>query len=120
MRNSRAIVILAVTIGCLFGASRSVQGQCTYDWQVAEGRNGIYGWVRALIEWDPDGAGPIESRLYAAGSFTAAGKVQANNIAAWNGSEWESLGLGLNGEVYSLLIYNNDLIAVGMFSQLAV
>jgi hypothetical protein len=33
-------------------------------------------------------------RLYAAGKFTSAGGIFANNIASWDGSVWRSLGTG--------------------------
>jgi hypothetical protein len=47
--------------------------------------------VSALTVFD-DGAGPA---LYAGGSFTFAGGVEANAIAKWDGTEWGPLGGGM-------------------------
>ena len=47
--------------------------------------------VHALAVFD-DGTGPD---LYAAGSFSQASGVPANNIAKWDGSTWSPLGAGL-------------------------
>ncbi len=43
-------------------------------------------YIAALAVFD-DGTGPA---LYAGGRFTSAGGAQAQNIARWNGSSWES------------------------------
>lgn len=54
--------------------------------------------------------------LIAAGFFTTAGGVAANNIARYDGSTWTPLGQGLNGGVTDLLVQpNGDLIASGSF-----
>jgi hypothetical protein len=50
-------------------------------------------FVDAFTVFD-DGSGPA---LYAAGLFTVAGGVGANNIAKWDGSMWSPLGSGLTG-----------------------
>jgi len=55
------------------------------------------------------------TNLYAAGEFTTAGKVAANNIAMWNGSSWQSLGSGVNGPVYALAVMGTNLYAGGWF-----
>jgi hypothetical protein len=48
--------------------------------------------VTSLTVFD-DGNGPA---LYAGGTFTTAGGVPANGIAKWNGSEWSTVGDGVN------------------------
>ncbi len=48
-----------------------------------------------------------EACLYAGGGFTAAGGVNANYIAKWNGTAWEALGKGMSSGVYSLA-YGED------------
>ena len=60
-----------------------------------------------------DGAGNV----YAGGSFTNAGGVAANRVAKWNGSEWSTLGDGLEqGSVFTLCIdAAGNLFAGGMF-----
>lgn len=52
---------------------------------------GIRGTVHSLCVFD-DGAGPA---FFAGGTFSVAGAIVANNIAKWNGSEWESLAGGV-------------------------
>jgi hypothetical protein len=47
--------------------------------------------VRALAAYD-DGGGLA---LYAAGGFSSAGGIAANNIAKWTGSSWSAVGGGL-------------------------
>ncbi|MFN0242237.1 MAG: hypothetical protein ACKVWV_05035 [Planctomycetota bacterium] len=51
-----------------------------------------------------DGTGPA---LYAAGSFTNAGSVSANNIVKWDGSAWSPLGAGVNGSAGALAIHDD-------------
>lgn len=74
--------------------------------------------VSDLCVYD-DGGGP---RLYACGSFTAAGEVPANRVARWNGGSWEPLGDGLNGEVRCLTVHDEgtgdgaQLYAGGLFT----
>lgn len=59
----------------------------------------------------------FNGQIVVAGKFGNVGGTEYNNIAAWNGSTWLPLGLGLNGVVYSLAVYNNELYAAGNFSQ---
>jgi hypothetical protein len=54
--------------------------------------------------------------LIAGGSFTTAGGGAANRIARWNGSNWQQLGSGMNGNVNALTVYNGELIAGGGFT----
>jgi trimeric autotransporter adhesin len=48
--------------------------------------------VTALTVFD-DGSGPA---LYAGGWFSVAGRVEANNIARWDGESWAALGSGIS------------------------
>jgi hypothetical protein len=85
------------------------------------GSNGI-STVRALAVYD-DG-------LIAGGQFTIAGGQTANGIARWNGSDWSALGAGISGgtgspsitptAVYSLAVYDNELIVGGNFTRLCL
>ena len=73
--------------------------------------------TRALTEWDPDGAGPLEPLLVAGGIFTSAipgGTV--NHVAAWDGVSWLPLGDGVEDFCLALAVYDGDLIAGGFFS----
>lgn len=60
----------------------------------------------ALVVFD-DGTGPA---LYAGGSFTMAGGVEANGIARWDGENWTEVGGGVHGEeakVSSLAVFDD-------------
>lgn len=64
--------------------------------------------VRALLDFDVDGAGPAPRELYAAGQFFAAGAVSAANIARWDGSAWSAIDGGLGGRVNALAAFDAD------------
>ncbi len=59
----------------------------------------------------------FNGELYAAGTFTLAGGVLANNVAKWDGSSWTNVGTGIPicsgwiNTVPSLCVYNNELYA---------
>lgn len=58
-----------------------------------------------------------DGRLVAAGAFSRAGDVLASNIAAWDGSTWTPLGLGLNGFAFAIdMLSNGHLVVGGMFT----
>jgi hypothetical protein len=55
--------------------------------------------------------------LYVAGAFSMAGATPANNIARWDGTQWHTLGNGLNDVVLALSFVEGNLVAAGMFSR---
>jgi len=57
--------------------------------------------------------------LYVGGSFTTAGGVSANNIAAWNGGAWSALGSGIDGAVWALAADGSGHLFVGGSFSLA-
>ncbi len=65
-----------------------------------------YAYVYALVV----GADGV---LYAGGSFTTAGGIPANNVARWNGTEWQPLGSGTGGEVRSLAMKTDGTLYAG-------
>lgn len=76
-------------------------------WQIINpGITGVNGYVYATA-YDASG------NLYVGGKFTLAGNVPARNIAKWNGTRWESLGQGVQGEVNDILIGKDGSIYVG-------
>jgi len=87
----------------LAGGAHRVAAQCGPDWAGGFHRPGAGNLVRALALFD-DGGGPA---LYAAGSFTNIGGVEAGCIARWNGSSWSPLGSGLNGPVHALAVFDD-------------
>ncbi len=96
--------------------------QCAFAWRDGDGAAGLDGAVNALVAWDADGDGPQPALLIAGGSFTVAGDVVANNVAAWDGAAWHALGVGMGPAtpyytgVRALAVYDNCLIAAGEFS----
>jgi hypothetical protein len=63
------------------------------------------------------------SNLYVGGEFTTAGGLVANGIAKWNGSDWSTLGSGMQGGFWSsptvvaLAVLGGDLYAGGNFTS---
>jgi hypothetical protein len=55
--------------------------------------------------------------VYVGGGFSAAGGVEANNVARWNGTAWSSLGTGaangVNNGVVALAVAGNGDVYVG-------
>lgn len=58
----------------------------------------------------------VNNLLYVGGEFSLAGGISVNNIAKWNGSNWDSLSSGINGYVFAMCIYNGELYVGGSFS----
>jgi hypothetical protein len=54
-----------------------------------------------------------EGKVYVGGSFDSAGAMGARNIAAWDGSSWQSLGAGYPGTVYDIFPSKNSLLVGG-------
>lgn len=56
--------------------------------------------------------------LIACGSFDFSGPTVLNGVAKWDGANWLPLGEGLTGgTVIDLVVFNNQLIAIGKFTQ---
>jgi hypothetical protein len=109
--------VLPATVSgmCLLAPAAPANAQ-SCAWLPAGGVPGVSGSVCAVATWDPDSPGPQAELLVAGGSFEFAGDTAANHVVAWNGSEWQPLGEGLYGTVYSLTVYDGDLIAGGYFT----
>jgi len=90
---------------------------CTPSWNVAAGTNGIAdSTVNALVPYD-DGTG---RKIYAIGDFSSAtGVAGTANIAAWNGTSWESVGGGLGGNQFTNCgaEYDGELFVGGYFND---
>ena len=71
------------------------------------------GYVNQMVIFD--------KQLYIGGSFSTAGGKSASNIASWDETNWNTLGLtasqGVNEKVSTLLVVNNKLIVFGSFSK---
>ena len=99
--------VMATNIAAWNGSTWSALGSGI----TADGDDGTYVFALAVSG----------STLYAGGSFTTAGGVQVNNIAAWNGSAWSALGAGMGGVyepcVYALAVSASTLYAGGWFTS---
>jgi len=67
------------------------------------------GQVNALTVFD--------GRLIVGGNFDEAGGVATQSIATWDGSLWEALDGGVNGNVYALTVWEGLLIVGGNFTM---
>lgn len=100
------VVTSSVLIATSSWASWSTEFSAPPDGHGVDGPLGCR--VLALHGWN--------GRLIAGGDFSIAGETIAQNIAAWDGETWHTLGDGLNGTVRVLATYRGDLIAGGSFT----
>jgi hypothetical protein len=70
------------------------------------------------MEYSVNALTVYDGKLIAGGAFWTAGGVAASRIASWNGSNWSSLGFGMNHSVSALTVYDGKLIAGGYFSTI--
>ena len=72
-------------------------------------------WISATPFPDPnDYVNSIlnyNGELYIGGDFTQVGGLVASKVAKWNGTNWSTLGSGLNYTVNDLIEYNGDIYA---------
>ena len=84
-----------------------------YTWQAMGNglQNGTNGNVYAITSFN--------GKIIAGGTFTQAGGVNAQNIAAYDPATgiWSPLGSGIVGEVSALTVRNSELIAGGLITQ---
>lgn len=55
----------------------------------------------------------LNGYIYVGGDFTSIGGVSAARIAYWDGSAWNAMGSGVNGDVYAIVVASNGDIYVG-------
>ncbi len=64
--------------------------------------------------------------LYLGGTFAGMGATTIHSIAKWSGTAWTTLGTGgsgsttgqgINGYVYTMAVYNNELVAAGFMQN---
>ncbi len=80
-------------------------------WYQVGNNGGVEGKVNVML------ANPTDTWLYYAGSFSTIDGESCQNIAAWDGSVWNTLGDGLDGEIYDLdFDTNGRLYAAGEFT----
>jgi hypothetical protein len=123
--NTRTITRLANNDQFVGGSFRAMGGVPARNAAVL--RNGT-SWHRlgqgfdgsiSLMQVLPDG------RLVACGSFQTAGRVDADRLAIWNGSEWSSLGTGSSSAILRsdwtahdlLVLPGGDILVCGDFES---
>lgn len=72
--------------------------------------SGVNGPVYAIASFD--------NKIFVAGAFSEAGGVPATNVAYWDGTAWHPAGCTY-GEVKDLVVFQNELYAVGNFDVCA-
>ena len=75
------------------------------------------GYHQTGIDGPAFGIFAFEDRLIVGGSFQQAGEAISRNIAAWDGTRWSPLGIGMNDWVVCFAEYQGSLIAGGNFSS---
>jgi hypothetical protein len=110
-----ALALIAVSLHFAEGAL----AQCAGSWVSSAGLYGLNGPAYAMVNWDPDGPGPLSAVVAVGGSFTLAGNIPADRIAAWNPGtgQWSAIGTGpgIGNGVYALAVLpNGDLVAGGV------
>ncbi len=105
------VLLMAILAVC---AGAPARGQCEPRWLPGDGVPGVFGTVRAMTLWDPDGVGPAATKLVVAGEFLAAGDIEARNIAMRDPASgvWESMGAGLDGVVHAVAVLADGTLAV--------
>ncbi|MFT3685530.1 MAG: GC-type dockerin domain-anchored protein [Phycisphaerales bacterium] len=105
-----------VVVGGTFTAAGRISTQNIALWNPVSGEwsalgDGVAGTVNALAV-DSSGG------LIVGGDFLFAGELSAKHIARWDGTNWASLGAGLDGgTVSSVAVRNNgDIIVSGSFT----
>jgi hypothetical protein len=98
-----AFVLAAAT------AAPALAQTCAPQWLPGDPRPVPAGTVVATTTWDPDGAGPLTSRLVAGGLFAVGTETQVR-VATWDGTTWTRLGAPL-GSVRALAVHAGSLYA---------
>ncbi|MEM7517627.1 MAG: hypothetical protein AAF368_11985, partial [Planctomycetota bacterium] len=92
-----------------FSASSAVGSDNLATWDgtsFAPVGGGIDGPAHAMAEYaDSSSGGPPV--LYVGGDFTTAGGQPASRIARWDGANWSPLGLGVNGRVTAMTVWDD-------------
>jgi trimeric autotransporter adhesin len=83
--------------------------------------DGTYGWIMGTgLNKTNVAMAVLGSTLFAAGTFTTAGGLPANQIAQWDGTSWSGVGGGVvgSGTVLALATMDDNLYAGGTFTNM--
>lgn len=109
-------IVIAISV---FAGAVAAQAQCPDRWAPGMGIPGTDATVYAMKQWDPDGAGPRTPVIVVGGAFIMAGRTYANHIAIWDGTEFSTLGTGINGGVGCLEVDQDGKLVAGGGSSIA-
>lgn len=96
-----------VAVALVASASSVGIGQCV-QWVEQNSGPGVSHEGNAVTTWDPDGAGPQLPQVVVGGRLWLAGGVGVDNVALWDGTNWQRLGGGFQFEVTSLCSWDAD------------
>ncbi len=103
-------VLVVIAVG---GATRDAVAQCDLEWLRGQPVPGPLGRVFALADL-PGGA------LMAAGQFAYADSGRVDNLAIWDGSQWDAFpGGGTDGPIHACAtLANGDIVVAGSFQNI--
>jgi hypothetical protein len=116
-RHKIALARFCVAFAAIFSFSILFAADGNPDdtyWQLAFDAVGFNNAVHALAFCGTD--------VYAGGEFSTAGNVSVHRIARWDGSEWHSLGTGVDGSgtyVMTIACYQNEVYIGGYFTTVS-
>jgi Domain of unknown function (DUF5122) beta-propeller len=118
---------MTAAIRCLFAGvsvvclDRGLGAQCDPTLAIGGSVPGLWGHVRAMHTWDPDGAGPAGPRTVFGGGFLSAGPIVAKNVAAYDEAQdaWSAFGGDTDGHVRAFAtLPTGELVAAGDFTTI--
>lgn len=80
-------------------------------------------WMKLGSDFKNDGSPVLwnltihDGQLYAGGNFTNAGGMTARNLARWDGTQWNPVGAGTDGEVRAMSSDGTNLFVGGDFAN---
>lgn len=110
-RSAPVVIALLALLGL---AAVAVAAPGDENWSADFGAPGLSGLptgdsvVRATVAWN--------GMIVAGGNLSHAGAMPIANVVAWDGSQWVTLGDGLNDTVTSLAVVGGVLYAAGDFT----
>jgi hypothetical protein len=105
-----------LVVGGIFSQAGGVSALAVARWDGAAWSpfgDGLASAVYALATFDMDGDGPDPDRLVAGGTFSPIG---IDNLAYWDGADWQELAGGTQNSVFALLASGEDLYVGGSFN----
>lgn len=108
--GSRAAIAFSLLLATQSLLTTEAHAQCAFDWQPGSGTNGPQGSVFTM-------ARTANGDLIAGGFFAVADNAIVNNVARYNGTEWQAIGDGVAGQVVATaILQNGDLVVAGFIT----